>query len=178
MTETYLFTDTETTGFKKQGNLIQKDQARVCQSAMILTDFNGRKLGEFSSLIKPDGWVISAGAFKCNGIKMEDCYQHGISQSAFIHTWELFASRATHIVAHNEKFDREMMEIETAYAGGANDNTTWLCTMISNTHLHGGKSLKNCVRHYLGREPSKAHDAMGDTIDCMEVFFAMRGIQL
>lgn len=180
MTETYLFTDTETTGFKRHGGLIQEGQARICQSAMILTDEKGKKLGEFSTLIKPDGWVISDGAYRCNGIKMEDCYAHGIAQSAFMNTWELFVSRADFIVAHNEKFDREMMEIESAYHNynGSYNNKPWLCTMTTNTHIMGGKGLKNCVRHYLGREPSKAHDAMGDTIDCMEIFFAMRGIRM
>jgi len=178
MTETFLFTDKETTGFTKSGALMQKGQARVCQSAMILADDKGKIISRFSTLIKPTDWEIGMGAFKVHGILQGDCIKHGMDQFAFVSMFSILSANVTKIVAHNSKFDGGMMDVEYAYAGIENPNKEWYCTMKSNSHLQGGKSLRNCVKHHLGREPSKAHDAMGDTIDCMEVFFAMRGIRL
>lgn len=176
--ETYLFTDKETTGFAKSGGLIQDGQARVCQSAMILTDGRGKIISRFSTLIKPTDWEIGAGAFKVHGIPQSDCIKYGMDQYAFVSMFSILTANVTKIVAHNSRFDSGMMDIEYAYAEIKNPNKPWYCTMKNNAHLQGGKSLKNCVRHYLGRDTSKAHDAMGDTIDCMEVFFAMRGIKI
>lgn len=179
--ETFLFTDTETTGFKKNGPLVQDGQARICQIAAILTDATGHRLAELNVIIKPDGWEVGAGAAKVNGLSNELCEKYGMNAVPAFKLFRKLASLATYTVAHNKNFDRDMLFIEEAHAqpsleglGGGD----WLCTMEPNAGLVGGKSLKNCVRHYLNREPSNAHDAMGDTIDCMEIFFAMRGIEI
>ena len=185
--ENYLFIDTETTGFKKSGGLMQEGQARVCQIAMILANQEGRTLSEFSSLVRPERWSISEGAEKVHGITDDDCYTNGLRQSVIIEMYHTLASKADIIVAHNENFDRGMMEIETCYYNNVRDPSDcmahgkrWYCTMTSNMHLANGRwpKLDKTLQHYCNRSlGDTAHDAMADTKACRDIFFAMRGIK-
>jgi len=176
----FLFIDTETTGFKKGGSLIQDGQARVCQIAMMLTDKSGKSLCSFSSLIKPDDWQIHPGAQAVHGKTNDMCEVYGVN---FVFAYNIFAQlakKADLIVAHNVNFDRGMMEIENAYCAQREGRTAemilkpWHCTMITNTHIKGGKwpKLSEALKHYCNREATDAHDAMGDCIDCRDIFFA------
>lgn len=178
--ETFLFLDTETTGFKKSGNLVQEGQARVVQLAMILTDENGNSLADFSTLVKPDetDWEIHQGAYEVHGKTKEMCVAHGIDQKEMINIFDSYISRASQIVAHNEAFDRGMMEIELAYYG---DNfpelMPWYCTMkeISRRENSRWPKLNAALKKYCGRSMgSKAHDAMEDAKACKDIFFALR----
>lgn len=185
MNDVFFFADTETTGFAKNGGLVQEGQARVCQAAFLLTDHEGFPLAKFSSLIKPDGWTISEGAQKVHGITLEQCEQFGVSFSTVVGMYKWLASRATLRVAHNADFDSKMLDIECAYdlkARGLADIKAgtlppWHCTMKTNTHISGGKwpKLAEAYRHFTGNEMSKdAHDALVDAEACKEIFFAAR----
>lgn len=181
----YLFIDTETTGFKKAGPKIQEGQGRVCQVAMILANEERRILSEFSTLIKPDGWSIQDGANKIHGISDEDCEQFGLSQQSVVRYYAHAVGLADVIVAHNEEFDRAMMEIELAYY---NDNDgcgevavnyePWFCTMKRNTHINRtGRwpKLDATLQHYCNKSlGDTAHDAMADTRACVDIFFEMK----
>lgn len=184
----FLFLDTETTGFKKKGGLIQEGQARVCQLALVLTDDQGRSIAEFCSYIKPDGWVISEGAQKVHGITMEKCEKFGLSMSAVFMLYKRFAEISSHIVAHNSEFDAGMMDIEEGYFNhrrasfaNINVNTPWLCTMKSHSQKTGEKwpKLDWALEHYCNRKLGDgAHDAMQDAKACRDIFFAMRGVKV
>lgn len=189
----YLGIDTETTGFKRKGELIQENQARVCQIAMVLADHTGKPLTKFSSLIKPDGWIIGEGAKKVHGISDEMCERTGISMKSVFALYVRLTSMSDIIVAHNADFDRGMMKVEEAYYNAPfpvpGDETTmcqppitevvkdWYCTMKTNTHITSGKwpKLEEALQHYCGRSVGEnAHDALVDTEACLDVFFAMR----
>lgn len=176
---TYLFVDTETTGFPKKGGFIQDGQARVCQLACLFTDFYGKKLGEFSCLIKPDNWTISENANKIHGITDQMCLEHGIPAAHALNVLGQFASLTSHTIAHNEEFDRGMLDIEYAYATGMESFTElspFYCTMKQNMH-HFGKwpKLAVALEFFTGRVlGDKAHDAMNDVIACRDIFFASR----
>ena len=185
-TQTYLFIDTETTGFFKRGPHIQDDQGRVCQIAMLLTDCVGKSLMEFSALVKPDNWKIGAKAQEIHGFSDIMCEQFGISQRSMVAMYKCAARKASMIVAHNEEFDRNMMDIECAYyaqamIGSEVDEVKrqWFCTMKPNTHITGGKwpKLEEALQHFCKRSlGNTAHDAMYDVKACRDIFFAMRGI--
>ncbi len=185
MDETFLFIDTETTGFKKSGPLIQEGQARVCQIAMLLTDSNGKSLAEFSALIKPDGWQIGEGAAKVHGFTNDLCEKYGINFKSAVAFYSRMVGMASQVIAHNSEFDRSMMEIEEEYSVNvATDigfryttSKQWFCTMKTNTHIKNGKwpKLTEALQHYCGRASTEnAHDAMYDVRDCRDIFFAMR----
>lgn len=186
--EFFLFLDTETTGFSKNGNLIQPGQARVCQIAMLLTDGEGKSLNEFSSLIRPDGWVVGDGAKAVHGFSTEMCERFGINFKAMVSLYQRLASMATGIVAHNSEFDRKMMEIEEEYHTPSYKKviTPWIDTMKPNTdivkapHKNGGNgykwpTLEETLVFYTGRSlGNTAHNAMYDVQACRDIFFAMR----
>lgn len=167
--------DTETTGFKKSGALIQPGQARICQIAMILCDDEGNHKSEFSTLIKPEGWEIGEGAFRVHGITTNDCYKYGMPMLTALHIIHAIMHQSELLIFHNEEFDWGMLEIEHAYNSFPLPSIRRYCTMKNNVRVHGGKggTLEKNLRHYCDRAPSKAHDAMGDAIDCKDIFIAM-----
>lgn len=182
--EIFGFIDTETTGFKKQGNMVQEGQGRVCQIAFLLTDSTGKSLAEVSTLIKPDGWKIGEGAQKVHGFTDEQCEKYGLHAKSVFALFARLASMATLLVAHNEEFDRNMMNVEQAYYNETvkdekyiSVDNPWFCTMKTNTHITGGKwpKLEEALQHFCGRSlGDTAHDAMYDVKACRDIFFAMR----
>lgn len=179
--EIYLFNDTETTNFPKKGAAIQEGQGRVCQLALLLTDGKGKSLAKFSTLIKPDGWIIGEGAQKVHGITMEECERFGVPAKTAFAMYNNFCSKATLRVAHNDEFDNNMMSIEQAYynasvSANVNIKLKSFCTMKSNTHITpGGKwpKLDFTLQHYTGRSlGDTAHDAMFDAEACRDIFLA------
>lgn len=175
MTNGFLFIDTETTGFAKNGELKQEGQARVCQIAMLLTDEKGKSLLEFSALIKPDGWTIGEGAGAIHGFTNELCEMFGLGGPTAAKLFRRMASMSQRIIAHNSDFDRRMMEIECAYHSVPAPDVPWHCTMKTNTHITNGKwpKLEEALRHYCQRDLGEfAHDAMYDVKACRDIFFA------
>lgn len=185
MTETFLFIDTETTGFKKSGPLIQQGQARVCQVAMILADDIGRTLAEYQSMIIPVDWDTNGKTENYYGLSYVDCALYGVHQRRVMEVYENLSSACDQLVAHNSNFDKGMMEVEEAFLNKREDRNQrcgkpWYCTMENNKHLANGKwpKLEAALKHYTNRDLINAHDAMADTRACRDIFFAMRGIKL
>lgn len=97
------------------------------------------------------------------------------------------------MVAHNEKFDTGMLRAEywrmlgnkmNGLPYSSADGFAKFCTMMKSMSTvraprktgNGIKwpSLAEAVTFFLKRKQSNAHDAMGDVIDCRDVFFAMQ----
>jgi DNA polymerase-3 subunit epsilon len=176
-----VFIDTESTKFIKGGGLKQEGQARVCQIALISCDGVGNILDEYSSIIKPDGWSISEGAYKVHGFTDDHCAEHGFDMKDVIQVYLGYVASATSVVAHGIHFDKQIMDIECAYQGLENPRRSWFCTMVANKHLNNGKyaSLAKCYEHYCGEPmPEGAHDAVVDAHALRKIYFAMRGIKL
>ena len=166
---------------------MQDGQGRVCQIAMILSDSKGNTLGEIASLVKPHDWQIQSGAQKVHGHTDKKCEDFGLIQAGMVSAFIHFINMATIVVAHNEEFDREMMNVELAYSDvvGKGDavkrlQSPWICTMKKNKHIANGRwpKLDATLKHYCNREIMNAHDAMADTRACRDIFFAMHGIQI
>jgi len=191
--------DTETTGFKKGGGLMQEGQARVCQIAMVLVDWQGKPLVKFSSLIKPEGWTISKGASECNGLTDVMCERTGQKQIAIMSLYFRLCELADVVIAHNSAFDKGMMEVETAYYHRAKNehdvfhyhHPNWYCTQKENVDIckipptekmidvgrthYKTPSLEEALQHFCGRSVGEnSHDALVDTEACLDIFFASR----
>lgn len=177
----YLVFDTETTGFpRKELPAKHPEQARVIQIAALLLDDNFKERACFHTLIKPDGWTISEGAQKVHGISMEDCEKWGLPIEAakvcFISLLEL----CQFTIAHNRKFDSQMLDIE-----GVNiSNSLAFCTMDAMTDIcrlpsaRGGYKWPKLHEAYSycfpGETIDKAHDALSDCRACARIFKWLR----
>lgn len=180
----YLFGDTETTGFPKNGERVQDDQARVCQLALLLTDDKGQSMADFSCLIKPDGWVISEGAQAVHGKSMDMCEQYGTSSLNAFRFFVALCSRAELFVCHNMPFDFKMLEIEAAYHNMQMPSIETYCTMKAATPIckipgryndYKWPKVSEALWTLTGRELGEdAHDAMFDAKACRDVFFAIK----
>lgn len=185
----YLINDNETTGFPKSGNKLQEGQARICQMALILCNAKGYTVAKFSTLIKPDGWEISEGAAKVNGLSNEQCEKYGVHIEVALQVFRNFQDKAQTFIAHNAEFDRQMLEIEYAYYNNLRPASAiefpkkpWHCTMEANRHINNGKnpSLALALKTFCARElpEGEAHDALFDAQACKEIYFAStRGIR-
>lgn len=186
-----IFIDTETTRLFKGGLAKQPDQARVCQIAMLLTDPDGKSLGEFSALIKPEGWQIDPRAQAIHGFTNEQCERYGVAAKAVYSLYLKWVEMATRIIAHNSKFDCRMMEIEAAYCDMAHTNKQWCCTMEASAPIVNipatdkmvsagfnkpkapklEESLQFLCKRGLG---DTAHDAMYDVKACRDIYFELK----
>ncbi len=187
----YLFIDTETTDLP-DGESVKDGQARVCQVAMLLTDAEGNSIAEFSTLIKPDGWVVGDESGAVHGFTTEKCEKYGLDHRLVYGIFQHFAAQADVIVAHNTRFDRQMMKIENAYNGMGFPENKWVCTMRHSTDIckipptekmiaagmHNqfkAPSLNQALQTLCNRTMgSEAHDALWDVRACKEIFFALK----
>lgn len=174
-----LFHDTETTGFPSAGKAARDPkQARVCQTAFILADAQGVTLAEVCFMVRPDGWVIGAGAAAVHGLSDAGCEKYGLSSLHAFQTFQELAARATIFVAHNAAFDWGMQEIEAqAHSLKMPVFKRKFCTMKDTGLPMKGKGLTAALLAFCNRarDEEAAHDAMADARDCRDVFFAWYG---
>lgn len=176
----YLVFDTETTGLP-QNTLpaSDKNQARVLQFAAIQLDDKFKRIAEFKSLIKPDGWdTINPGAQAAHGISIEMCNEYGVPMQTVLAMFQSWADSSRVIVAHNIKFDQQLLHIECDYHKRSRIVThdakhKLFCSMVYSTEVckipHAkwpGKykwpKVKEAFKFFTGQEPPDQHDALGD----------------
>lgn len=178
----HLIIDTETTGFpSKSLPANHPGQARICQIAALKLDAEFNEIGELYTLIKPDGWQISKGASECHGISMEMCEQEGRAMKEVMDEFLSLTSTFGYIVAHNYKFDYQMLVIEETVNNKIMfppcDTYQSICTMelctpickLPHTRRNAfGQAYKwpKLVEAYKfffpNEEMAKAHDALSD----------------
>lgn len=184
----YLIFDTETTGLpRKYAKPGDDNQARVLQLACIHVDENFKRLAQFVFVIKPDGWTtVDPGAEKVHGISFAMCQQRGVDMKMVLSILRDLANASSIIIAHNIKFDQQMLDIECDYHGVNriivhNATHKLFCTMIHTTDICNiphptwpGKNkwpkVKEAFKHFYGKEPEDQHDALGDVIATVEIF--------
>ncbi|WP_336764340.1 3'-5' exonuclease [Asaia sp. VD9] len=187
-----LFFDTETTGLPNYGlPTNHEDQPHVVQLAAILTDERGKEQAQLSVIIKPDGWIIPEGAARVHGITTEKASRYGIREVVAAGAMYDLCCAADTIVAHNIKFDRQIVGTMFARAGrGWKLPERQACTMMNASPIvnlpptermiaagYGDKpkapSLAECIRHFYGEELDGAHDALVDVRACKRIYFEM-----
>lgn len=188
----YLIFDTETTGFpRKDLPANHPEQARVIQLAALLLDEQFKERACFHTLIKPDGWTISPGAQAVHGISNEDCELYGIPIKFALKSFLSLERQSSCNVAHNLKFDNNMLNLE--YAAEENDSfnevlnhypklikriadfctmeaTTDICKLPSKRGGYKWPKLKEAYLHCFGEELQDAHDALADCRACAKIF--------
>lgn len=138
-----LFFDTETTGIRKGGFV-----PRVVQIGALLTDNEGKTMGELNVLLLPEGFEnIPVEASNVHGFTSELIKQCGIDRVAGLAAFFSMAERADVLVAHNAEYDMDLMQIEIDYYKNIHnlpEATMWqevlsdskvFCTMLNSRDL-------------------------------------------
>jgi len=181
-----LFFDTETTGFVRK-NIPANDpsQARVCQLAAMLCDHEGNELGRINRIIRPDGWYIPDRVAQIHGITTQRAEQEGVPVADALLEFSKMSDIASIYVAHNFKFDNDMMEIESFNTPTfVWRPTTSYCTMMRATDVckipatrgsgYKWPKLMEIYKHLFGEEFSGAHDAFADMVAMKRVYFELK----
>jgi DNA polymerase-3 subunit epsilon len=172
-----LFFDTETTGFPNP-----KSPPEIVQIGAILQDVKSlRILGEINLIVKPVG-VIPQACIDIHGITNELAAARGINSLAADKLFAFFVQQADEIVAHNIKFDTDVINGVWKSSAAAILGKARYCTMLEGAKLnipkrHAGRSkwpkLSDAYMHFYGEEFSNAHDAMADVRACRDVYLKL-----
>lgn len=134
----YLVIDTETSGlfdFSKPADA--PGQPRLAHLALIYCDSELNVERKYDVLIKPDGWVIDAGAAAVNGLTMEKLEADGVpvAQALGVYCEAIKAGRV--VVAFNAQFDCKVMrgELRRIPMDDLFDKTRNICVMRGMTDV-------------------------------------------
>lgn len=190
---TLLFADTETTGLVngKQDHR-HPSQPHLVQLGLLLTTDDGGELGSVNLIVRPDGYVIPDQAAKVHGITTDIALSAGVPLVVAVALFTNLRARADLIVAHNQAFDRLVMDAAIHRTGRqpASPGPEWWCTMEAaspvvaippTTRMVAAgftkfkpPNLGECVRFFFDEELTGAHDAMVDVRACARVYFALK----
>ena len=195
-----LFFDTETDGLPNWRLPPEHEsQPQIIQLACLLTDDDGTERAMAHMLVQPTRRDIPEDVSRIHGITTEIATKFGMTAETALGLWRRFAQSADRVVAHNVRFDKQMVEI--AYAHGRDYTPAqcemiravrWECTMEAAAPLvnlpptarmtAAGMTkpkpprLEECIRHFFGEDLEGAHDALVDVRACARVYFHMRGL--
>ena len=188
-----LFVDTETTGLP-QWHLPADapSQPRVVDLAGLLCDADGKEVGRFESIVKPDGWTIPDEAAGIHGITTETALAQGRPIAEVIDGFDALLAQASILVAYNLRFDDKLLRGERRRLGRPDGfgTTPVFCCMKASLPLckipPTGRMVKagftkfktpklgEAIQILLKRKHVGAHRAMADVVATRDLFFAMR----
>lgn len=191
--ERILVFDTETTGFPlKDRPLDDARQPHVVQLAWLVataTAEGWKPLTIWSSILSlPSDVVCHSAAEKVHGISKAMTMRHGMNPLNALIALTRAIKTVDRVVAHNLKFDDQLMQIMSArYMPDSWDPTDTYCTMLSSVELcnipgRWGRpkwpKLQELHKFLFGEEFEDAHDALADVYACARCYFELvkRGI--
>lgn len=176
----YLIADTETCGLKAD--------AAIAQIAFLLFDKDRKVVGQFKSLIKPDGWVMPPETAAFHGITQEICEKYGMDIRGVLSVFNGFCARADVLIFHNSQYDVGRLQYTMNKIGFPLAMPRVECTMKLTQDIvcmppsdkmiaagrtgHKPPSLKEAHRFFTGEDFDGAHDALADVIACSKVYWA------
>jgi DNA polymerase-3 subunit epsilon len=180
--KTILFYDTETCGLPNwkvpSDDISQPHMVQI--GAILCNAETGQAIETLNVIIKPDGWVIPQETIDVHGITNEFALENGIPEKEAIQ--QLLDLRGdAERVAYNKTFDQRIVRIGLKRFFDEETQEKWAikedhhCAMRMAQKIIGGKNpkLTAAFKHFTGKEMGNAHDAMGDTLGCMAVYFAI-----
>jgi len=174
-----VFFDTETTGFcSKKHSAKHEKQAHLVQVAAQLVTPDDELVTEFSTVVaSPVPSHPKAEAV--HGISHGHCLKYGMDEKAALDLLQTFFVRADQRVAHNIKFDDEVIRLarkrhedEESFAVEAMTDPRCTMTVVKRMGLSG--KLDDCIRHFFDEDLEGHHDAMEDVRACRRLFFELR----
>ncbi len=183
----YLFFDTETTGVPRDNRAPVSDLEnwpRVVQLGWMQCDNRGGEIACQEHLIIPEGFHIPEEVTLIHGITTERALREGIPLQAALRSFSAAVAEAQALVAHNFRFDEQVLGAEFLRAELSNPipGRSRLCTMLASTSFcripgrYGYKrpTLEELYRILFQRVRAESHGALIDARACAECFFELR----
>ncbi len=182
----YVAWDTETTGLYNtrarptRENLSKFDGARIVSLSAVKFSSRGREIDTFNRIIKPIGYKV--GATHIHGITHEYAEEHGIPfKTAFQEFIEFIGDRCNILVAHNQRYDQDIIGHELLRIG-LDPNKDFLDKYIFNcTHeMYKRRFLSpiKLIKLYediFGEAFDNAHNSLADARACGQVYPYLMG---
>jgi DNA polymerase III epsilon subunit-like protein len=128
----YIVTDTEGTGlFDYKQPADAEGQPRLASLTMIYVSPALEVERIYSKYIRPDGWKMTEGATKVNGLTDEFLNEHGIPVAEALNEYQSAIDNGRIFAAHNAQHDAKQLRAELRRAGMDDrfEHTLQLCTM-------------------------------------------------
>lgn len=171
----YIAWDTETTGLPlirtspTLKNIHKYDTCRIVSLAAVKFSSRGREVASFHRIIKPDGYTV--GATEIHGITHDYAMAHGSSFREVFKEFIDFVGPVETLVAHNSRFDENVLLSETLRIGLTMPSFDYVCT--NNMHkekMFSPIKLINLYTKIFGESFDGAHDALNDARACGQVY--------
>ncbi|MDE7540166.1 3'-5' exonuclease [Gluconobacter sphaericus] len=162
------------------------------QLAAVLTDEHGQEDACVNVIIRLEGWTVPDVAAAIHGITTEKAARYGIREQVAAVLFYDLTCRADLLVAHNIKFDRQI--VATMYARAK--RSEWklpeaqFCTMEAAAPLMNlpptprmratgiikpkAPKLEECIQHFYGETLEGAHVGLVDVRACARIYFEMK----
>lgn len=134
----YIVVDTEGTGLFDYKQPADADgQPRLASLTMIYVDADLKEERQFSVFIRPDGWKMTEGATKVNGLTDEFLNEHGIPVVEALNEYSGAIDNGRITVAHNVSHDAKSLRAELRRAGMDDrfERAPNICTMRAMTDI-------------------------------------------
>lgn len=185
--------DTETTGlWEKSLPCGHEGQPKLVQLAAILKDIETRREFMRVSLVIYRTEPIPEPAIRVHGTTQAISQDVGLDERDVLNVFARMIETADVAIAHNIEFDINIINNAARLMSGDPklnlfEGKKKFCTMLASVPVcklpskfgHPGYAwpkLEEAVRLLLGREPSDAHQAIGDAIDCDELFYHLQDL--
>lgn len=185
-----IFFDTETTGTPRNYKAPPTDTdnwPRMVQLAWATFDDNtGEMIRGVNFNIKPDGWVVGAGAEAVHGLSLEHLNETGRPAQEIIPLFFDDYDASHTLVAHNLNFDYNILAAEAIRYGlrAKTKIERKVCTMESSTDLlklrgpfrgqYKWPKLAELHQYLFNEDFEGAHDALIDVKACARCFFELK----
>ncbi|USN14209.1 three-prime repair exonuclease I [Brevundimonas phage vB_BpoS-Papperlapapp] len=183
-----LFFDTETTGlWDKRSPCGHEAQPRIVQIAAILQDSDTRAELMRMDLIVYRDQPIPLASSNVHGTTTAVSQAIGLTEGPVLDVFCDMVAVADVLVAHNIEFDVNIVNNAARLLSGnpaldVFQGKQQFCTMQTGIPIckfpnkngyqgYAWPKLEDAVRKLLGREPTSAHQAIGDVIDCRDLFW-------
>jgi len=185
-----LFFDTETSdkfNFKIQ-HYYDENFPWPVQIGVVLAE-EGIAYAELNLIVKPEGRIISEGAYKVHQIDTKLAERVGVFEADLLVTFMRLVKNADILVAHNYQFDSQIMAgslFRCNYKKGAESlisNTPYFCTMKDSTNLcklpgnygsYKWPKLSELHQFLFNEGFMGAHDAMYDIRATMKCYYELK----
>lgn len=183
----YLVIDTETHALPRDWRAPASavdNWPRIVQVAWLEFTPAGKETARYCTLVRPDGFTISADAQKVHGISTAEARRKGVALASVLDRLDHALEKARVAIAHNIAFDATVLSAEFLRAGRADplSRVEQICTMkgaAAECNLPGAygpkwPKLEELHMHLFAKAPGRAHDALADAEACARCFFELQ----